>query len=253
MKKNLLTIALSASACLTAQAGMGLSLPDSLQYSIRLGYNIGGTAPIGLPATIRSLNSYNIQPNFLLGFDVHKELTPRWGILMGLRLESKGMEIDATVKNYHIAIVQGGKSLEGYFSGNDVTQVELQMVTLPVLATYRLNQRLYFKFGPYVSYLSTRNFKGNVYGGYLRETDPTGPKILIGTDGETTATYDFSGSMRRFHYGINVGADWNIYRRWGVYGEVAWGLNGILKSDFHTIEQTLYPIYGSFGLTYKLK
>ena len=34
----LMTLALSASA---------ISLPDSLNYTVRLGYNIGGTAPIG--------------------------------------------------------------------------------------------------------------------------------------------------------------------------------------------------------------
>ena len=38
-------------------------------YTARLGLNIGGTAPVGMPATIRSMNSYKIQPNFTLGID----------------------------------------------------------------------------------------------------------------------------------------------------------------------------------------
>ena len=37
------------------------------QYQARVAYNIGGTAPIGLPATIRTLHSYTLQPNFSLG------------------------------------------------------------------------------------------------------------------------------------------------------------------------------------------
>ena len=31
------------------------------------------------------------------------------------------------------------------------------------------------------------------------------------------------------------------------------GHNGIFKKDFETIEQTMYPIYGSGGITYQLK
>ena len=61
----LLTIAISM---------WGISLPDSLNYTFRIGYNIGGTAPVGMPATIRKLNSYDFQPNVSLGLDVHKDL-----------------------------------------------------------------------------------------------------------------------------------------------------------------------------------
>lgn len=45
------------------------------QYQARVAYNIGGTAPIGLPATIRTLHSYTLQPNFSLGIDAYHPLT----------------------------------------------------------------------------------------------------------------------------------------------------------------------------------
>lgn len=250
MKRILTTAILAATMAATATAKI---LPDNLNYTVRLGYNIGGTMPIGMPATIRKVNSYKLQSNFLLGFDVQKDFTARWGVMAGLRFESKGMEVDARVKNYHMTIVRGGESLTGYFTGNNVSDVDMQMLTIPVLATYRLGGNVMLKLGPYFSYLSSREFKGHVYGGYLRETDPTGAKIEIGTDDDSQATYDFGGDMRHVQYGIDFGVDWNIYRRWGVYADLAWGLNGVHKCSFHTIEQTLYPIYGSVGVTYKLK
>jgi len=250
MKTILTTAILAALMATTATAKI---LPDNLNYTVRLGYNIGGTSPIGMPATIRKLNSYKLQSNFLLGFDVQKDLSGRWGVLAGLRFESKGMEVDATVKNYHMTIVRGGESLTGYFTGNNVSDVDMQMLTIPILATCRLGDKVMLKLGPYFSYLSSHSFKGHVYGGYLRETDPTGPKIEIGTDAYSQATYDISGDMRHLQYGIDFGVDWTIYQRWGVYADLSWGLNGVHNSDFHTIEQTLYPIYGSVGVTYKLK
>lgn len=250
MKK---TIAIIASLLAVLPAMAIRILPPDARYQVRLGYNIGGTAPIGLPAEIRSLNRYKIQSNFLLGFDVSHTLAGPWGVMSGLRFESKGMEIDATVKNYHMEIVQGGSRLEGYFTGHDVTQVELQMITLPVELTWAASPKLSLRMGPYVSYLTTRNFNGNVYDGWLRVGNPTGRKVIVGDTEETRATYDFSDSMRHWQYGIDLGADWNIYHRWGVYASLSWGLNGIFKSGFNTIEQTLYPIYGSFGVTYQLK
>lgn len=251
-KKNIIySIALLLGLATTSVQGR--ILPDNLNYTVRLGYNLGGTAPLGMPATIRSLNEYKLQPNYLLGFDVQKDFTEHWGLMVGLRLEGKDMKVDATVKNYHMTIVRGGESLTGFFTGNNVSEAELQMLTIPVMATYKIGNNVLLKCGPYVSYLSTHNFKGHVYDGYLRETDPTGPKIEIGTEADQQATYDFSSDMRRIQWGIDFGADWNIYHRWGLYADVAWGLNGIHKSSFHTIEQTLYPIYGSLGVTYKLK
>ena len=37
------------------------------EYQARVAYNLGGTAPIGMPATIRTLHSYTLRPNFSLG------------------------------------------------------------------------------------------------------------------------------------------------------------------------------------------
>lgn len=68
------------------------------QYQARVAYNIGGTAPIGLPATIRTLHSYTLQPNFSLGIDAYHPLTGKWGFVGGLHFENKGMKIDAGVK-----------------------------------------------------------------------------------------------------------------------------------------------------------
>ena len=65
MKRIILSIVLVA----TAISMWGISLPDSLNYTFRIGYNIGGTAPVGMPATIRKLNSYDFQPNVSLGLD----------------------------------------------------------------------------------------------------------------------------------------------------------------------------------------
>ena len=146
MKKTILVAVILICAFSTLR---GAYITDSLNYTVRLGYSIGGTAPIGMPATIRSLNKYTLQPNYSLGFDVQKELKGPWGLQVGIHLENKGMEIDASVMNYHMAIVRGGESLEGYFTGKIVTEVELWMLTVPITATYSLNDRLPFRVGPY--------------------------------------------------------------------------------------------------------
>ena len=57
-----------------ASASAENKLVENMNYVIRLGYNIGGTAPVGTPATIRSMNKFDIQPNFTLSFEAQKGL-----------------------------------------------------------------------------------------------------------------------------------------------------------------------------------
>ena len=250
-RKATLTLALAA---ITMSAGaFSLSLPDSIQYSVKLGYNIGGTAPLGIPATIRKMNNYKMMSNFSLAFDMQKQIKGRWGVMTGIKLENKGMEVDATVKNYHMAMVKGGSKLTGYYTGNTVIKAEEWMLTMPVQATFTPAKNVLVRLGPYVSYVTSRDFNGYVYSGYLRENKPTGPKIIMGDSEEEGATFDFGEDMRHWQFGIDAGVDWYVYKRWGVYADISWGFTQIFKKDFNTIEQKLYPIYGTVGITYNLK
>ena len=61
--------------------------------------------------------------------------------------------------------------------GGVKTKVHTAGLTIPLMATYKLSNRWNIKAGPYFSYLLSREFSGHVYEGYLREDDPTGPKV----------------------------------------------------------------------------
>ena len=50
MKKTILVAVMLVCAFSTLR---GAYITDSLNYTVRLGYSFGGTAPIGMPATIR--------------------------------------------------------------------------------------------------------------------------------------------------------------------------------------------------------
>lgn len=219
----------------------------------RLGYNIGGTAPVGLPRSIRKLNSYTPQPNPSIGIEGVKPVGKGFGVLVGLRFENKGMKEDARVKNYHMEIIRGGQSLEGMFTGDVETKVREWMVTVPVQATWDASPKVQLRLGPYVSVLTSKGFTGNAHDGYLRVGNPTGPKVLLGSDEGTRGTYEFGDHMRRVQWGVGAGADWLLTGRFGIYGELNWGLNGIHHSSFKTIEQTLYPIFGTVGILYRIK
>lgn len=250
MKKKILSLIFLAAVATSASA---TGILDNLQYDLRAGYNIGGTAPMGMPASIRSLDAYRLTPSFMVGLGVYKPLTDKWGLTTGLRLENKGMDITATVKNYHMKIVRGGQELEGMFTGKNDSEVAQWMLTMPLQATYRFNDKWQIKAGPYLSYVRTRSFKGAAYDGYLRVGDPTGEKVELGTSDGSRGTYDFSDSMRKLHWGMMVGADWRFHHSWGLFVDLSWGFTGIFRGNFDTIEQTMYPVYGTVGFSYKMK
>ena len=233
----------------TAKAGV----LDSLQIRARVGYSIGGTTPIPLPETIRSIDSYSLTPSFLVGFDANLPLNEKWGITAGLHYENKGMKAEVTTKAYHMEVIKGGSHLSGLFTGH-VSQKSTQwMLTVPVQATLELGQKVMLRGGPYVSFLLSKEFGGIASDGYLREGNPTGAKILMGDKEGEWATYEFDDDLRNVQFGIGVGADWQVYKGLGVSADLNWGLTGIFPSDFKTVEQTLYPIYGTIGVFYRLK
>ena len=249
MKKFVLTIIFVAAAAVQIQA---LNLFDNITYSLRFGYGIGGTAPIGMPATIRSMDSYKLTPNFTLGLGIYRGIDEHWGLTSGLYLENKGMDVESTVKNYSMAFVQGGQRLEGNFTGGVSINVEQWMLTLPLLATYSFNKQWSIHAGPYFSYVRSHKFTGYAYDGYIRVGDPTGAKVEVGSDEGSRGSYDFSDSMRSWQFGVLVGADWRFYKQWGAFVDLSWGFTPVFKDSFDTIEQELYPIYGTIGITYKL-
>lgn len=221
------------------------------EYEVRAGFSIGGTSPIPLPEEIRSINSYNPSLAISLEGNMTKWIEPskKWGIVTGIRLESRKMKTDATVKNYNMEIIASdGGRLKGNWTGKVKTNVNNTYITIPILAAYKASERWHIKGGAYFSYMPEGEFSGDVYEGYLREGNPTGDKITIG--GEKSAKYDFSEELRHFQWGLQAGADWMAFKHLKVYADLTWGLNDIFKKDFNTITFSMYPIYLNMGFAY---
>ena len=103
-----------------------------------------------------------------------------------------------------------------------------------------------------MGWLTHRRFWGWAYDGYLREGTPVGAKIEMGTEPGDRGDFEFDHNMRIMQWGLDVGADWQFHQRWGLYAELTYGFNGLFKSDFHSV-QTLRPMYGTIGISYRIK
>ena len=224
-----------------------------VQVKARVGYSIGGTVPMGIPATIRSVESFKLTPNFMVGADAMYRLSGKFGLQAGLHFEIKDMDGEVTTKGYHMKVKMDDDELEGLYTGHVRQQVRQRMFTIPLQLTYELSRKVQLKAGPYLSLLVCKEFSGYASDGYLRKDDPTGAKVVMGNKEGEWATYDFNDDMRTCQMGVTVGIDWAFHRRLGLSADLAWGLTGIHHSDFKTVEQTLFPIYGTVGLFYRLK
>lgn len=222
-----------------------------LEYDVKAGFNVGGTAPLPFPREIRSIDQYSPTLSISISGDITKWMgaEKRWGMLLGLRLENKGMETKATVKNYRMEIIgNGGEKLKGNWTGGVQTKVRNSYFSIPLLVAYRLNQRVSLSAGPYISIKTEGDFSGYVYDGYLRENDPTGTKVEF--SGDNRASYDFSNQLRTFQWGMQAGMKWKAFKHLIVYADLTWGLNEIFKSSFETISFPMYPIYLNAGFGY---
>ena len=252
MKKNIAYIILTATALFIGNSANAGTL-DSLEVKARVGYSIGGTSPLPLPETIRSIESYNLTPSLMVGLDAMLLLSQKWGVMAGLRFENKGMKAAVTTKAYYMEVVKGDQQMAGLFTGHVEQKVKQWMLTIPVQATFKLGNKVMLKGGPYVSFLLNKEFSGIASDGYLRKDNPTGAKILMGSKEGEWATYEFNDDMRSVQFGIGIGADWQVHKRIGLSADLNWGLTGVFPGDFKTVEQTLYPIYGTIGVYYRFK
>ena len=247
MKKIFLTL-ITVLTAITASAQETTSHID-----VRLGYSLGGTMPVGMPATIRSLNKYSLQPNLQVGADYEYLFNSKLGITAGLRFENKGMKTDAQVKNYHMKMVQGEDIIEGNFTGNVVTKTTMWQFAIPVQASFYAHKNVRIKAGPYITIALDKEFGGYAYDGYLRKGTPVGPRVELGSTPSERGNYDFNDDLRSINWGFDIGADWFIHKNFGIYADLTWGMNGAFKSSFTTIEQTMHPIYGTIGICYRIK
>ena len=256
MKKYILLLAITLVSVHTwAQENRTKTLINAAlhgwEYELKAGFNIGGTLPLPFPEEIRNIKSYNPTLSITIEGNMTKWLgeQKRWGVVTGLRLENKGMETKATVKNYSMEIIgSGGEKLKGNWTGGVQTKVENSYFSIPVVALYQLNNRVSFSAGPFVSFATNRNFSGYVYDGYLREINPTGTKVEF--SGDNRASYDFSDNLRKFQWGAHIGTEWKAFKHLIVYADLTWGLNDIFKKDFDTISFAMYPIYLNVGFGY---
>lgn len=217
-----------------------------VEYRIKAGIAIGGTAPLPIPPEIQKVKGFDPLLNISLELEIMKSFSEAWGMSFGLRLETKGMKTDAEVKNYNMSMVaEDGGKVSGAWYGSVETQVINSYLTLPVLGVWKPSSRWEIKTGPYISYLTSGRFSGSAYDGYLREGSPIGEKINI-----ESAIYDFSSDIRRIAWGWQLGADWRAFPHLMVGLDLTWGLNSIFKKDFETISFDMYPVYLNLNFGY---
>lgn len=258
MKQRIITIAIAALSCtITALAQtdrtqlLTVSEYNGWEYEVKAGINFGGASPLPLPVEIRKINSYSPKLNGTLEGTVTKWLgnDRKWGVSAGLKFEEKGMITGATVKNYSMEIINDGSRLAGYWTGYVKTNYNTTLLTIPLVANYRINERWKMRAGLYSSIKLDGEFSGHVSDGYLREGTPVGEKLSF-TDGNT-ASYDFSSNLRHFQWGGQLGATWRAFNHFTVNADLTWAFNDIFESGFKTISFGLYPIYLNLGFGYR--
>lgn len=247
--KRLIILCMAVVTAFPLWSATGLS---DMKWNVLLGYNIGGTAPLSMPAQVRKLNSFTPVANPKVGVGACIPLQGNWGITTGVYFENKGLKAGITAKGYHMALVMDESEIEGDFTGRVDINVKEWMFTVPVMAAYQISPKLTLKAGPYLSLLTARGFDGDAFSGYLRQDNPTGPKVEMADKNGKHGVFEFDENMRKLQCGVGVGADWAVAGRLGLCFDFTWGLSPVFKKDFTTIKETLYPLYGTIGLTYQI-
>ena len=218
---------------------------DRFVFAAKAGFNLGGTAPMSLPAEIRGINSFKPTFSFTIAGTAQYNFTNKWGLQSGVKFDIKGMQTDASVKNYQLVVSMDGSTIEGVFTGDVTTKVHNSYITIPLLAVYNISPRWDIKFGGYASFMVNGEFSGTAKNGYMRDGSPIGPRV----DG-VDAVYDFSDDMRKVDAGVQVGVDFIPYKHLLISGDLTWGCLPLFKSDFTAMSFNMYNVYFNIGFGY---
>lgn len=245
MKRLHLLILLLAFALDTmAQNGKKIS------FNARAGFSIGAATPVGIPASIRKIESYNpgFQPSVEAGLGYR--FAPRFGLAAALRFEQKGMTTDARVKAYYTTINEansdGNQSVTGYFTGRVTTKIKNSYLTLPLHLTYHPKSDFTLKAGGFLSVLLDSRFSGNARDGYIRHQTPVGEREDI-----DAASYDFSWNVRRFNAGVEIGADYRINSHLFASANLNYALSPLMDPEFQSIAFGMHNLFLNLGIGYR--
>lgn len=250
MKKIYAYILLLTCCSTTIMAGT----PIKFEHKIVAGLNIGATAPVPIPAEVRSIDAY--WPLFTprLGYSVtyNNAQHPNWAIQSGIQMEIKGMGIRDKVKYMYTDVIMDGSNIKGYFVGRNQTEIKASYITVPLSIVYKPSPKWRVNAGAYLSYCTSSEFNGTVWDGYLREGEDiaTSMKIYIKEKGE--ADFNFSDDMRDVDWGLVLGGEYQLNQKFGLYSNLNWGMTSIFPSSFKGIDFKMYNIYLSIGMTYNL-
>lgn len=217
-------------------------------FSVKLGDNIGAATPLSIPVEIREIKAFN--PHFNPSAEVAAALRlgTSWSLNMGVRVEQMSMTTCARVKTYSTEIVRDDSHLSGVWTGDVETRFSAAALTVPVSVGLSLGSVTTLRAGFYGSFLMHREFGGNVYEGYLRQGDPTGPKIVF--EGDDSASYEFNDDLRQWQWGAMLAADFTICHHILLSAQLSYGFMNIFRSDFKTVSFAMHPIFGNLSVGY---
>lgn len=251
MRKILYIIALLTG--LSASAQSVIRTQSDWEFELKAGLNIvGGAAPAFMPVELRSIDGYAPKYGMALeGVAIkwfgEKYGLPEWGLSLGLRVESRGMRSDATVKSFKTKVYESNNTIEGYFTGKVSMEYRSNTVSLPILLNYRFNEDWKVRGGIYLGYEMDGKFTTKISNGYLRTPTPVGEKLAF----DKPTPYDFSDQLRKLHWGGQIGGSWRAYKHFQVNADLNVGFNNIFKSSFEGIAFNLFPIFLQVGFGYQ--
>lgn len=225
---------------------------DNIEYQAKLQLTLGGASPLGIPAQIRKIESF--KPTNVVGLEANatKWLTDerKYGIRVGLKIQSRAMKTQAEVKNYFTQIEDdSGARTTGYFTGHVVTRANNSYLTLPVSFVWNISEKWNFYGGFYISAAVNKSFDGYIYDGVFREGTPIGEPATF--EGTAIGEYDFSDDVRPFQFGEQIGFEYKINPQFSISLDGSFANTAVFKKDFEAISFKMYNIFGNLGFAYK--
>lgn len=187
-----------------------------------------------------------VTPSFGISFQY--TLHPKWNVGLDINHHTLAFKGNANVVSQ--PFWSDDREYVFYFTGEAKTNVKLQFIEIPLSFYYRLSPKSSLVLGLYFSKILKGRFDTEGNKGWISASKEDTDNAPL--PGKQHTRYSFSDNLTSTDFGVLLGYQYQIHKRFLLSGKLNLGLKSIFKPEFQNLDYEMYQFRANISAAYIL-
>jgi hypothetical protein len=215
-----------------------------MAWGIKLGGNIGAPIPFGnIPDGATGAPIVGMNLGSWISYPINAKLITKLEFSYSVKGASFKTPLDHQYYEdiVYLPLPGGGfeeSKIETFFTGKADGKFDNQYLEWPIYLQYKLGKKIWATGGIYFAYM------------FATATYANGEGTVGYSSTIVTRTIPFEKELKRFDYGIRLGAAYSNGGKFSFDADLEYGIPSIFKKTYKTIDYPINNCYFQFGVLY---